>query len=401
MDPLLYLVCVLGLIILVLNVFIARKLIQPLKGHEALIQEITHRITAFEKSLLKDHSDFRDTLYQNQLKGQSQLNEQIHQASQSNYDSQIQLQKSLSSMLNESQERLSQNFDKLSHLTEERLKHIGAHVQTQLGEGFEKTQATFSQITQRLALIDEAQKKITLLSQNVVSLQEILVDKRSRGAFGEIQLKHLIENAMPKDSYAFQHSLSNGLRVDCMLFLPPPSGDIAIDAKFPLESYQTFTDFSASEATKTQAKQQFKQDIKKHIIAISEKYILPETTQGALMFIPAEAIFAEIHGHHPDLLDFAYQKKVWLASPTTMMAILNTANTVIREFATRNQMDLIQKHLRSLSKDFVRFEKRMDNLAKHLKMANDDATLVHTSAKKITQRFAQIDKVELEEIEPV
>jgi len=252
-------------------------------------------------------------------------------------------------------------------------------------------------VLKRLALIDEAQKKITELSSNVVSLQEVLADKRSRGAFGEVQLNALIANVLPAQSYALQHQLSNGRQVDCMLFLPEPSGNLAIDSKFPLESYQRMTDISLAESDRLKAERQFKQDVRKHISDISERYIIPgETADSALMFIPAEAIFAEIQDHHPDLVDVSHQTRVFLVSPTTLMAILNTARAVIKDDATRKQVHIIQEHLRMLAKDFSRFQTRMDKLASHIDQAQKDVSEVHISARKISGRFEKIEQVELE-----
>src|SRR3990167_11167046 len=182
------------------------------------------------------------------------------------------------------------------------MKEINQQVEKRLAEGFEKTNETFSDIIKRLALIDAAQKKITELSSSVMSLQEILNDKRSRGTFGEVQLSALIHNMIPEQHFSFQHLLSNNKRPDCMLFLPEQTGNIAIDAKFPLENFRLLIDSSLLEAEKREAERQFKLDIRKHIQDISEKYIIPgETADGAMMFIPAEAVFAEIHAHHSDL----------------------------------------------------------------------------------------------------
>jgi DNA recombination protein RmuC len=299
--------------------------------------------------------------------------------------------------LKKSSDDLSQRVEKLTLETDQRLKEISGQVEKRLSEGFEKTTATFTDIIKRLALIDEAQKKITELSANVVNLQEILADKRSRGAFGEMQLSALIHNMLPENSFAFQHTLSNGKRADCILFLPKPTGHIVIDAKFPLESYRRMTDISISQIERQQAEQQFRQDIRKHIQDIADKYILPgETSDGAVMFIPAEAIFSEIHAHCPDLVEISQRMHVWMVSPTTMMAILTTARAVIKDEVTRQQVHIIQDHLLHLAKDFERFRIRMDNLAKHIHQANEDVEQVHISAKKISGRFNQIEKVELD-----
>jgi DNA recombination protein RmuC len=289
--------------------------------------------------------------------------------------------------------------NELTKPTEAKLKEINNPVEKRLAEGFEKTNETFGDVIKRLAFIDAAQKKITELSTNVVSLQELLNDKRSRGTFGEVQLSALIQNMVPEQHFSFQHQLSNNRRADCMLFLPEPTGNIAIDAKFPLENYRQMLDTSLAQSDRIQAERQFKQDIRKHIQDISEKYIIPgETADGAVMFIPAEAVFAEIHAHHSDLVELAQKAKVWLVSPTTMMAILTTARAVLKDAATRKQVHEIQKHLHHLGEDFERFQIRMDNLAKRIAQAHSDVEQVHISSRKISSRFSQIEKADLDDI---
>ena len=295
---------------------------------------------------------------------------------------------------------LGQRVASLTKVTDERLKEIAGQVDKRLSDGFEKTTATFTDVIKRLALIDEAQKKITALSIDVVSLQEILVDKRSRGAFGEVQLAQLVANVMPPQSFALQHRLGNDRIADCALFLPYPIGTICIDSKFPLEAFRFMTDTSRAEVERKRAEGQFKQDIRKHIKDIAERYIVRDVTaDSAIMFIPAEAVFAEIQAHHPDLVDFAQSQRVWLTSPTTLWAILNTASAVLKDAATREQVDIIQKHLGHLGDDFQRFRIRMDKLAIHIQQANKDVDEVNISARKITERFEKIERVELEATE--
>ncbi|MDJ0807072.1 MAG: DNA recombination protein RmuC [Gammaproteobacteria bacterium] len=293
---------------------------------------------------------------------------------------------------------LGKRLEGLTENTDQRLKEISGQVERRLTEGFEKTTETFTQVLTHLTRIDEAQKKITELSSNVVSLQEVLSDKRSRGAFGEVQLNALVRNVMPESGFALQHTLSNGRRADCVLFLPDPTGNVVIDAKFPLEGYQRMQDDQLAESERSRAQRQFRQDIKKHIEDIAAKYIVTgETSDGAVMFIPAEAVFAEIHAHFPDLVEEAFRKRVWLVSPTTMMAILTTARAVLKDAATREQVHIIQQHLRELSKDFGRFQTRMEKLATHISQAHTDVNNVNISARKISNRFDKIEKVELED----
>ncbi len=263
----------------------------------------------------------------------------------------------------------------------------------------EKNSTTMSNIIQRLTVIDEAQKRMAELSSSVINLKSILDDKRSRGTFGEVQLSGLIKNMLPERNFSMQHTLSNGKRCDCLLLLPQPTGNVVIDAKFPLETYRKLTSIeNHHDITLKQLQQQFRQDLKIHIQAIAEKYLIPgETADGAMMFIPAEAIFADIHANYGDIVDYAQQKRIWLVSPTTMMAILTTARAVLKDADTREQMHIIQKHLLALSQDFSRFQSRMDNLVKHIDQAREDADNVHKSAKKITSRFNQIEQLDITE----
>jgi DNA recombination protein RmuC len=317
-------------------------------------------------------------------------------------DMQQGIEKRLGEMSQTSIERLAKSNDQIQETLHKRLTEISGQVETRLNKGFEKTNETFTDVVKRLALIDEAQKKITELSSSVVSLQEVLNDKRSRGAFGEAQMMLQVRNALPENAFEEQYLLSNGTRVDCMLFLPEPTGNLAIDAKFPLDSYKTMMNPDAAKSDRLSAEKQFKQDIKKHINDIADKYILPgETSDGALMFIPAEAVFAEIHAHQPGLVEEAQRRRVWMVSPTTMMAVLTTARAVLKDSATRKQVHLIQEHLVRLSTDFDRFRKRMDNLSKHIQQANKDVEDVNTSARKISSRFEKIEKVELHDEEDV
>ena len=295
-----------------------------------------------------------------------------------------------------SSDELGKRVEGLTRTTDERLKDISGQVERRLSEGFEKTTETFARVLEHLSRIDEAQKRITELSTNVVSLQEILTDKRSRGAFGEVQLNALVRNVMPEGSFSLQHTLSNGTRVDCLLNLPEPTGNVAVDAKFPLESFQSMMDDALPETDRARAARQFRHDIRRHVRDIAEKYLVPgETADGAVMFLPAEAIFAEIHAHFPDLVEEAQRARVWLVSPTTLMAVLTTARAVLKDEATRKQVHIIQDHLRRLSDDFGRFQDRMDKLALHIRQANDDVRRVNTSARKISARFRDIDQVEI------
>lgn len=291
---------------------------------------------------------------------------------------------------------LTQTIESLSKTVDGRLELIGGKVSERLDEGFKKTNETFVSVMERLATIDEAQKKIDGLTVNMVSLQELLGDKRSRGAYGEVQLESLVRNVLPVNTFSMQHTFENGSRVDCALFLPEPTGTVAVDSKFPLENYHRMFDRSLSDAEQINAKKQFKADIRKHVDDIAAKYIIPNvTSDGAVMFIPAEAVFAEIHAYHPEVITYAMNKRVWLVSPTTLMAVLNTARAVLKDVEMRKQVHIIQSELGKLSKDFSLFDKRMKSLADHIRQASKDVDEVHTSSKKITAGFAKIERVEL------
>jgi DNA recombination protein RmuC len=306
----------------------------------------------------------------------------------------------LKTALQTTTQSLTQSIEALTKIVDTRLEEMSGKVSERLEAGFKKTNETFVSVMARLATIDEAQKKIDGLSVNVVSLQELLGDKRSRGAFGEVQLEGLIRNVLPNSSFAMQHTFSNGARVDCALFLPEPTGTVAVDSKFPLENYHRMTDSGQGDLIQAQAAKLFKADVKKHIDDISSKYIIAnETSDGAVMFIPAEAVFAEIHAYHRDVVDYAMQKRVWMVSPTTLMAVLNTARAVLKDVEMRKQVHIIKDELGKLSKDFDRFDTRMKKLADNIRQAHENAQDVHISSQKISRRFAQIEKVELAQAE--
>ncbi|MEQ1836897.1 MAG: DNA recombination protein RmuC, partial [Candidatus Nitrotoga sp.] len=273
-------------------------------------------------------------------------------------------------------QQLTTSIDTLTKAVDGRLEQIGGKVSERLDEGFKKTNETFVSVMSRLATIDEAQKKIDGLTTNMVSLQELLGDKRSRGAFGEVQLEGLVRNLLPEVAFEFQYTFSNGTRVDCVLKLPEPTGLVAVDSKFPLENYEGMF----AEGVNRTSPALFKAGVKRHVDDIASKYIIPgETSDGAVMFIPAEAVFAEIHAHHRDLVEYAQKRRVWIVSPTTLMAVLNTARAVLKDTETRKQVHIIQDELGKLGKDFSRFDERMKKLADHIRQASKDVEEVHIS----------------------
>jgi DNA recombination protein RmuC len=270
---------------------------------------------------------------------------------------------------------------------------LDAKLDQRLSEGFRKTNETFVSVMQRLATIDEAQKKIETLTGSVVSLQELLGDKRSRGAFGEVQLEALVRNLMPSAAFEMQFTLSTGARADCVLKLPAPTGMVCVDSKFPLENYRLM-----AEGGGTDAQRAFRTDVKRHVDAIASKYIIEnETSDGAVMFVPAEAVFAEIHAHHYEVVEYAIGRRVWIVSPTTLMAVLNTARAVLKDVETKKQIHVIKEALGRLGQDFRRFDERMRKLADHIRQAHEDAEEVQVSSRKITQQFQKIEAAELDE----
>jgi DNA recombination protein RmuC len=292
-------------------------------------------------------------------------------------------------------ESLGQTADKLNAKIDARLDQISGKVSERLDEGFKKTNETFVSVMQRLATIDEAQKKIETLTGSVVSLQELLGDKKTRGAFGEKQLEALVRNVLPPSAFEFQFTLSNGTRVDCALRLPEPTGLVCVDSKFPLENYNRM--FEGTEAERAVAQRQFRADIRKHVDDIAKKYIVAgQTSDGAVMFVPAEAVFAEIHAYHAEVVDYAQAKRIWIVSPTTLMAVLNTARAVLKDVETRKQIHVIKDALARLGQDFRRFDERMKKLADHIRQAHQDAEDVQTSSRKISQQFQKIESAELE-----
>jgi DNA recombination protein RmuC len=279
-----------------------------------------------------------------------------------------------------------------------RLDQISLRVNERLDEGFRKTNETFVSVMQRLATIDEAQKKIETLTGSVVSLQELLGDKRSRGAFGEVQLEALVRNVLPTQSFAMQHTLSNGMRVDCVLRLPPPTGMVCVDSKFPLENYKLMLDPHANELERAGAQKAFRADVRRHVDAIAAKYIIDgETADGAVMFVPAEAVFAEIHAYHAEVVEYAIGKRVWIVSPTTLMAVLNTARAVLKDVETKKQIHVIKEALARLAVEFGRFDERMKELGRHIRQAAEDVDRIQTTGGKIAQQFQRIEAAELDE----
>ncbi len=297
-------------------------------------------------------------------------------------------------------ESLYKDFNELNEKQERRLLLMNEKLNEKLEQSFDKTNKTFTSLLERLTKIDEAQKKIDNLSNDIISLQGILTDKKSRGIFGEVNLKHILSSVFGENNdniYKLQYKLSNGFIADSILFAPSPLGTIAIDSKFPLEHYRLMVDKNISKLDRERFEKQFKIDVKKHIDAIASKYIINgETSDQAIMFLPAEAIFAEINAYHQDIVDYAYRKKVWITSPTTLISTLTVVQMVIKNIERDKYTSIIHEELNKLGIEFNRYRDRWDKLSRSIETVSRDVNDIHTTTEKITKRFDSISKVEIE-----
>ena len=313
--------------------------------------------------------------------------------------------------LGEGQERLAGGLHHVSEnqahsqtamlqLMEKRL----AEVQRAMGESLNgtatRTAHSLGELQQRLMTIDKAQANIEKLSGNVLNLQDILANKQARGAFGEIQLNDIVQKALPSDAYTMQATLSNGKRADCLIHLPNPPGPIVIDAKFPLEAYEALRRADNPRAV-TEAQAQLRAAVRVHIKAISEKYILDgETADGALMFLPSEAVYAELHANFPEVVRDGFTARVWIVSPTTCMATLNTMRAVLKDARMREQAGAIRTTLRQLHRDVELVVERVEKLSTHFNQARADLDGISTAAERAGKRAARLDNFDFEELSP-
>ncbi len=307
--------------------------------------------------------------------------------------------KEISDFKNDFSRSLTSDFNNQTERLDNRLRLINDKVNERLDENFEKTNKTFTNVLERLSKIDEAQKKIDTLSGDIVSLQGVLTDKKTRGIFGEVNLENILSNVFGKNNtkvYQMQYTFNNGTIADSVLFTPEPLGTIAIDSKFPLEHYQIMVDKKNSVEVRNQSEKMFKNDMKKHIDAISSKYIIPGVTSDqAILFLPAEAIFAEINAYHTDLLEYAYKKRVWITSPTTLISTLTTIQIIIKNIERDKFAKVIHNELRLLDEEFKRYKDRWDKLYRSIETVSKDVKDIHTTTDKITKRFNSINQVEM------
>lgn len=297
---------------------------------------------------------------------------------------------------------LRKDFDTLDEKVDRKLSEINNRVTERLDQNLEKTNKTFANVLERLSKIDEAQKKIDGLGEDIVSLQSILTDKKTRGIFGEVNLQFILENAfggLNTGIYDLQHKMSNGSIADAILYAPAPLGTIAIDSKFPLENYEKMTNKNLSKEERLVAEKQFKIDFKKHIDAIASKYIIPgETSNEAILFLPAEAIFAEVNAYHNDILNYAYARKVWITSPTTLMSTLTIIEMILKNMERDKYAKIIHDELNKLSIEFARYRERWDKLARNINTVSKSVEELNTTSDKITKRFDSINRVEVDKL---
>ena len=322
-----YIIIVLLVILIVLVIFSLMKNINEAK--------ITERLGKLEVNMIKEMSDFKSDLSKN----------------------------------------MNDDFNKLNESVEKRLLAINEKVNERLDQNFEKTNKTFMNVVERLSKIDEAQKKIENLSGDIVSLQSILTDKKTRGIFGEVNLKNILVNVFGENN----------------------DKTICIDSKFPLENYQMMVDKKLSQDMRDLYEKKFKADMKKHIDAISSKYIIPgETTDQAILFLPAEAIFAEINAYHSDIINYAYKRKVWITSPTTLISTLTVIQMIIKNMEKDKYTSIIHEELNKLGLEFARYKERWDKLSRSIQTVNKDIENVSITSEKISKKFDTINKVEID-----
>ena len=376
-------------------------------GTEKSINENARRLVEIEKTttlniknnLLQGIGELNNALSGNNEKLLMKFNDFIQKIGVVMNENNQGLTLNINRFKDEFKKSVNDDFEALNRKIEGRLDLMNAKVEERLAKGFEETTKTFGNVLERLGKIDEAQKKIEALSSNVVSLQDILTDKKSRGIFGEVQLYQILASVFGEKNdrtYQKQYKLSNNTMVDAMLFTPEPIGNIAIDSKFPLENYRKMYDSELTNEERINARKEFVGNLKKHIDDISEKYIIRnETSDQAIMFLPAEAIFAEINAYHTDVIDYAYRKNVRIASPTTLVSVLTTIQMILTNIEREKYASVIQEELGKLHEEFGRYEKRWKALEKDIEKVTKDVKEITTTSNKISKRFTEISNVNM------
>ena len=315
----------------------------------------------------------------------------------------VSMMKEMGNFKNDLSRDLNDDFTKLNEGVEKRLLLINDKVNERLDQNFEKTNKTFQNVIERLSRIDEAQKKIDNLSGEIISLQSILTDKKTRGIYGEVNLKHILVSVFGERNdniYRLQYTFSTGVIADSVLFAPEPLGTICIDSKFPLEHYQAMVDKRLTSEMRDKYEKMFRMDMKKHIDAIADKYIIPgETSNQAILFLPAEAIFAEINAYHTDIINYAYRKHVWITSPTTLVSTLTVIEMIIKNIERDKYTRVIHEELNKLGLEFSRYKERWDKLARSIQTVNKDVENVYITTDKITKKFESINRVDVNKLD--
>ena len=293
-------------------------------------------------------------------------------------------------------EQLQNQERAVTKMLDQRLAEVTRRVSEDLAKSSTKSGEVMGQLQERLAVIDAAQRNITELSAEVVSLQDILSNKQARGAIGQTQMEDLVRNMLPPDAYEFQVTLSNGKRADCVIKLPNPPGLIAVDSKYPHEAYMRLV-AAKDDRERTLAEAAFRNDVGKHIKDIAEKYIVPgETADSAIMFVPAESVFAELHDKFPKIIEDGFRQRVYVVSPTTLMATLNTIRTILKDAKMREQAHVLQKAIGEMVKDVIRLDQRVGGLGTHFEQARKDIEQIQISTRKITERGSAIENMQLD-----
>ena len=353
------------LIIGLLIILIVLVIIMLFKGNNKANLDMLERLSRFEISINKNILDFKSDLEKNIVNDFTNMNEKI----------------------------------------DVRLDNINKTVHDRIDNNFEKTNKTFTEVVERLSKIDEAQKKIDNLSMDIVSLESVLTDKKTRGIFGEVNLNNILKSVFGERNdrlYSIQYHLPNNTIADSVIFAPNPLGTIVIDSKFPLENYQIMVDKKKDDSIRNVAFKEFKRDVKKHIDDIHDKYIIDGvTSDSAMMFIPAEAIYAEINAYHYDLVEYAYKRRVWLVSPTTLISTLSMIMMIVQNIERDKYANIIHEELNKLGIEFTRFKERFDKLSKSIQTVNNDALSFQVTTDKIKKRFDKISNVELKDEENI
>ncbi|MCI8794651.1 MAG: DNA recombination protein RmuC [Bacilli bacterium] len=350
------------LIVILLVILIILAIINLLKKHVQDNTEIIKELGELKNTTTKDLAEFKYDLSKEMLKDFTNLNEKI----------------------------------------EIRLNQINDRVNERLEQNFEKTNKTFNSVLERLTKIDEAQKNIDDLSKDIISLQSVLTDKKTRGTFGEVNLNYILTSIFGEKRvvYDIQHKLPNDCISDACIFAPEPLGTICIDSKFPLENYERMTNKSLDKNLREQAFKLFKSDVKKHIDAIASKYIIDGiTSDEAIMFLPAEAVFAELNAYHPELLKYAYERKVWICGPTTLMSTLSTISMILKNIERDKYTKVIHEELNKLGVEFKRYKERWDKLSKSIDSVSSEVKDIHTTTDKISKKFESINSVNIDALQ--